>query len=349
MRMFALMCWVLFGAVLANLVAPAEAGKRDRVNRDFKHMDTDDDRRISRAEWKRRGNFDRLDSDGDGYLSRPEVRVHYRHSLHEYRPKSPSKAPEVIGGAPDEAALAAKVSSGKIGGTTLCGMTRGRRCHPYDSVSSGMVATGLGPRFPDGMHCHAIDDYWALDYSYKRNFQAWHGGIDMPADWGTPMLAAADGTVVGVFAGTYSARGKEVFLRHAPEQTGLPFWTYTGYAHLDVLPSFEAGQQVKKGQVIGPTGNSGTGGKGRRRAAIHFSVVYSESPNYAIQDGIVVPVKGRWMDPVGFYRGTPPYESNALKALPEDDKFVAIPVMLEDETLVPADTKLIWPYACQRD
>lgn len=330
------------------------SGQRDRVTRDFKHMDEDGDQRISRAEWKRRGNFDRLDTNSDGYLNEPEVRVHYRKSLPNYRPDAPGEAPDAIGGAPDEDALAAKVSSSEISGSTICGMVRRGGCAPNSAVDVGMVETGLGPKFPDGLYCHGVDDYWAMDYSYKRNRQAWHGGIDLPTDWGTPMLAVADGTVVAVFEGEDSKRGKEIILRHSPGQTSIPFWTYSGYAHLDALPPFKPGQRIKKGQVLGPTGNSGIGGMSRskstrRRAAIHFSIVYSESPNYAIIDDVIVPVNGRWMDPVGFYRRAAPYESNALKALPETEKFVAIPVKSEDGTFVPEDTKLIWPYACKKD
>lgn len=339
-----------------TLRASSEFGvnRRDRAIRDFHHMDADNDQQISRTEWNRRGNFDRLDTDHNGYLDLKEVRVHYRRSALIYRPDSPCAAPEAIVGTPDLAALAAKVPSRMISETTLCGIVRGRGCAPHRAIEIGMVATGLGPSFPDGMHCHAIDDYWAMDYSFKRNRQVRHGGIDLPADWGTPMLAAADGTVVAVFEGKDSARGKEVILRHAPHQTGLPFWTYTGYGHLDILPPLKPGQRVKKGQVIGPTGNSGIGGMSRRqkthrRAAIHFSVVYSDSPNYAIIDDVVVPVNGRWMDPVGFFRNKSPWESNALKALPENDKYVAIPVMGDDGQFFPADTKLIWPYSCKRE
>lgn len=327
----------------------SESSERDRPRQDFRHMDANNDHQVSRKEWNRRGNFDRLDTDGNGYLSLKEVRAHYRRSAPIFRPDSPGAAPEAIGGTADRDALSAAVPAGAVSRTTACGMVRGRGCAPRSAVEIGMVPTGLGPSFPEGMHCHAIDDYWAMDYSYKRHRQVRHGGIDLPADWGTPVRAAADGTVVAVFEGKDSPRGKEVILRHAPHQTRLPFWTYTGYAHLDALPPFKPSQRVKKGQVLGPTGNSGIGGMSRRqitrrRAALHFSVVYSASPDYAV----VVPVKGRWMDPVGFFRTQPPWESNALKALPENDKYVAIPVMRDDGQFFPADTRRIWPYACNK-
>lgn len=350
---------VLAGVFLAGCATSSGSGKgkksrkRDRVTRDFLHMDVDGDNRISRAEWNRRGNFDRLDGDEDGVLSHSEVRRHYRRSLPKHRPDEMPEAPGAISVDIDSAALAARVSGSAIGGGTRCGIMRGAGCDSFAAERLGMLPTGLGPRFPAGVDCYGIDDYWAMDYSYKRNRRTRHGGVDMPVDWGEAMLAVADGTVVGVFAGRDSKRGKEVVLRHAPDQTGLPFWTYTGYGHLDSLPSFELGQRVKRGDVLGPTGNSGIAGMGRqestrRRAAIHFSVMYSESPSYAISGGIVVPVGGRWMDPVGFYRLAGPYETGALMALPDGEKFVDIPVVVSGD-VIPGGSLRVWPYACVRD
>ncbi|MGB1109956.1 MAG: M23 family metallopeptidase, partial [Gammaproteobacteria bacterium] len=274
-------------------------------------------------------------------------------SLPEYRPSSAFSPPARIAVDIDQAALDAEVPAEDVDALTICGVTRSRGCDPFDAVKLGMRPTGLGPRFPDTLACKGIDDYWALDYSYKRNRQAWHGGIDMPADWGTPILAVADGSVVAVFSGENSKRGKEVIIRHSPEQTGIPYWTYSGYGHLDALPPFEPGQRIQQGQIIGPTGNSGLGSRGsqtsNRRAAIHFSVLYSESPEYAIVDGELVPKDARWMDPVGFYRLTPPYETRALKALPESEKFIDIPVMTAGAGVTPTGAQRIWPYACDTD
>ncbi len=333
---------------------PGADNGESRVERDFDRMDIDGDGRVGPAEWLRRGNFERLDTDGDGFLSYAEILVLYRHSLPESRPFGSFDVPPVPDGGIDSSALSDRVSRDTIGRAVLCGILRGRGCEPETAMARGMIATGLGPRFPDGASCHAIDDYWALDYAYKRGRQNWHGGIDLPAAWGTPMRAAAHGTVVAVFEGAVSARGKEVVLRHAPEQTGLPFWTYTGYGHLDALPPFEPGQRVRRGQILGPTGNTGLGGMTRventaRRAAIHFSVMFAESPLYTIDNETVVPVDGYWMDPVAFYRPSPPYASEALKDLPDSEKYVAIPIMYEDGRFLPADTRRIWPYACKPD
>ncbi|MGE4220046.1 MAG: hypothetical protein AB7G39_11410 [Alphaproteobacteria bacterium] len=55
------------------------------------------------------------------------------------------------------------------------------------------------------------------------------------------------------------------------------------------------------------------------------------------------------MDPVAFYRAAPPYAAKPLKALPEDEKYAAIPIMLEDGRFLPAETQRIRPYACTPD
>ncbi len=149
------------------------------------------------------------------------------------------------------------------------------------------------------------------------------------------------------------ARGIEIVLRHAPADTGLPVWIYTGYAHLDRMPELEVGQRVGLGEVIGPTGNSGVGGRRHqeqtnRRPAIHFSAFSNETGKYGIHRGVVIPVDGRWTDPIALYRQMPPLDSHALEALPEGEKGVPIPVMFEDGTVYPAGTSFVWPYMCAR-
>jgi hypothetical protein len=37
-----------------------------------------------------------------------------------------------------------------------------------------------------------------------------------------------------------------------------------------------------------------------------------------------------------------------VKALPEAEKDVPIPVLFDDGEAFPADTKVVWPYACKR-
>lgn len=256
-------------------------------------------------------------------------------------------------GAPAKSAtmLEGQVGVDAISPETLCGIGRGRRCDINQAIALGLVETGLRPRFPEGAQCRDIDEQWAIDYTYKRRREAYHGGIDMPAPFGTPIIAAAAGTVVSLSASPDSYRGAEIILRHAPADTGIDLWIYTQYAHFGSGPDLAVGERVAMGQVLGPTGNSGRRPKRarrQRRPAIHFAVWFSNDPGFALQRGKVIPVQGRWMDPNALYRNTPPFESGAMQALPAPEKKVPIPVMFDAGGTHPAVTKLVWPYACKR-
>ena len=174
----------------------------------------------------------------------------------------------------------------------------------------------------------------------------------MPAPRGTPMIAAAAGTVVAKYRGETSARGIEVIVRHSPEDTGIPLWIYTQYCHFSEVPKVEVGQRVRMGENLGPTGNSGIDPRTReqstrRRDAIHFAVYFSTSGKFVERNDMIIPINGHWMDPNALYRKKLPLDSGSMKALPAAQKKVPISVMLDDGTVVPADTKIVWPYACE--
>ena len=340
-------------AALVAFNAPAFAQMRDRVGDDFGRADINDDGKLTPVEWHRRGNFVRLDTDGDGYLSLPEVRALYEG--HDNRPYD--WPPAGLRRSTPERDLSLDkdwIDSETLDRKTKCAIARGRMCDPGAPVKRGLLETGLGPVFPNSAVCHGIDDTFALDYTFKRSREAYHGGIDLPARWGTPMIAAAAGTVVGKFQGDRSARGIEIVLRHTPEDTGLPVWVYTGYGHLDRMPDLDVGQRIGLGEIIGPTGNSGVSGRKKRkqsslrRPAIHFSAFYSETEKFAIHRDVVVPVQGHWVDPVALYRQKMPLESEALKNLPDEEKGVPIAVIFEDGQASSASAKFVWPYMCGR-
>jgi murein DD-endopeptidase MepM/ murein hydrolase activator NlpD len=218
-------------------------------------------------------------------------------------------------------------------------------------VARGLFETGLSPAFPAQAECRGIDEGYAIDYQGKRGREQYHGGIDMPAPWGTPIIAAAAGTVVAKYRGERSFRGIEIVLRHAPEDTGLPLWIYTQYAHCAEMPAPEIGRRVRMGETLCPTGNTGIqsgGARRQRRPAIHFAVFYSASESYADIRNVIIPADGYWMDPVALFRNKLPVDSAAMKALPDAEKRVPIPVMFDNGETLPAGTKLVWPYACTR-
>lgn len=332
-----------------------DAGKRGmaatmkRAKRDFEHIDSDNDNRLTPTEWTRRGNFEVLDKDADGFLTFEEMSSMYRPKPRLGRintPLLPTDPPEI-----DPSHATDRVSVSRLTGINLCGIDRDQCKSGYAAAERlGLLPTGLGPKFPAGTECFGIDDYYALDYSYKRSNAVAHGGLDIPAPWDTPILAVAAGTVVGRYLGADTQRGVEVVLRHSPQDTGLPFWTYTQYAHLAALPQQVVGQRVQMGEVIGLTSNTGldssNGTNDHRRAALHFVAWFSPHREFADTGSAIVPVQGQWMDPHTLYRSKPPFESEKTAQLPDEEKWVAIPVMFNNGKTEPADTRLIWPYTC---
>jgi len=110
-----------------------------------------------------------------------------------------------------------------------------------------------------------------------REYRAgWHEGVDFPADRGTPVRAAAAGTVVRVdrdfvdwdAAAMKAALEAALALGYTPEETldrirGRQVWidhgrqVVTRYAHLDAVADLRVGETVMRGQVIGTVGSSG--------------------------------------------------------------------------------------------
>jgi hypothetical protein len=77
-----------------------------------------------------------------------------------------------------------------------------------------------------------------------------HEGVDISADSGVPVIAAADGVVVE--AGTKGGYGRYVAVRHAESLT-------TFYAHLGAIaPGLKPGMPVKAGTPVGRIGSTGT-------------------------------------------------------------------------------------------
>jgi murein DD-endopeptidase MepM/ murein hydrolase activator NlpD len=126
-----------------------------------------------------------------------------------------------------------------------------------------------------------------------REYRAgWHEGIDFPADRGTPVRAAAGGTVVRVdrefvdwdAAAVGAALEAAIALGYTPAETldrirGRQVWidhgrqVVTRYAHLDSVADLLVGETVTRGQVIGAVGSSGFEEGGPH---LHFEVRVGE-------------------------------------------------------------------------
>ena len=91
---------------------------------------------------------------------------------------------------------------------------------------------------------------YAMDcLTYNPTTRDWrvHNGIDIAAEAGTPVCAAADGTVYTVYED--EALGTTVVVRH---DDGF----VTMYASLDKAVSVKTGDKVVLGQTLGTVGNS---------------------------------------------------------------------------------------------
>lgn len=94
----------------------------------------------------------------------------------------------------------------------------------------------------------------------SRGFGHGHTGVDLMAPMGSPIRAAAGGTVV--FAGWYFDYGRMVDIQHADG-------VITRYAHmLAFAPGIGSGVPVATGQVIGRVGATGRA----HGAHVHFEV-----------------------------------------------------------------------------
>ena len=78
-------------------------------------------------------------------------------------------------------------------------------------------------------------------------FARMHSGIDFGARWGTPIVAAADGQIVG--AGWAGGYGRQVQVAHG---SGI----VTTYSHMSGIAA-SPGETVRQGQVIGYVGSTG--------------------------------------------------------------------------------------------
>ncbi len=156
----------------------------------------------------------------------------------------------------------------------------------------------------------------------------------------------AAGEVVAKFKGEKGFRGLQVVLRHAPEDTGLPVWVYSLYSHFITMPEVEIGQRVRMGDVLGPNGKSGVPGR-NREPHLHLTVTFSDSPKYARTRGLLIPMAGRFADPVALLRGKAPLDTGALAKLSPAEREVAIAYKRTTGEIVPPGAKIIWPFACE--
>jgi murein DD-endopeptidase MepM/ murein hydrolase activator NlpD len=108
-----------------------------------------------------------------------------------------------------------------------------------ESAKKGLMRTPV-----DGAH---LTSDFGMRFHPILNYSRLHQGVDFGAAYGSPVMAAAAGTIS--FAGVHGGHGNYIMLVHRP---GLA----TAYAHLSRF-AVHVGQQVAQGQVIGYVGSTG--------------------------------------------------------------------------------------------
>lgn len=227
---------------------------------------------------------------------------------------------------------------------------------PYDEYErTGLFDVGLKAVYPAAASCLEIASPFGsktrYDGSTRRNdHYGYHGGFDISMAEGTPLIAIAAGEVIHGGTGG-QLEGNFIWLRHTPEDTGLSVYIYAKYQHLDRPPTLGPGERVGVGQVLGPSGKTGTvggyyGQKGYPH--LHLTIYVSDVPDYGIRDGKVMAVEGRMLDPLGLYIGKPggSLDNHVLRALADADKKVILPYQTVDGVRTPVDSRLVWPVAC---
>ena len=143
-------------------------------------------------------------------------------------------------------------------------------------VSPANNINSSGPTAPSGSPANLIIPVVGVrpeqlrdTFSEARSEGRVHDAIDIPAPRGTPVIAAADGPIVKLFA---SERGGTTIYQVS---TDGKFVYY--YAHLDrYAEGLAEGHFAEQGETIAYVGDSGNAGSGNYH--LHFSIAQISNP-----------------------------------------------------------------------
>lgn len=128
------------------------------------------------------------------------------------------------------------------------------------TAATGMVEDAFLIAFTEPVPGRAVVSPFGLRQMPWEDNGRLHEGVDIAADAGVPVRAAADGVVVA--AGEGGGYGRYVAVRHA---VGLR----TFYAHLGAIAkTVKPGTTIRAGQAIGQVGNTGSS----TGAHLHFEI-----------------------------------------------------------------------------
>jgi murein DD-endopeptidase MepM/ murein hydrolase activator NlpD len=238
-------------------------------------------------------------------------------------------------------------------GPPKTGMSVKRPSSPETPEEQGAIRpSGLQAVFPALARCPEIASPYGSPTRYdgsarpSSEFGGRHGGIDLTLAVGTPLLAVAAGTVVAKGSGGM-LEGNYIWLRHAPEDTGLPYWVYSKYQHLSAVPELPLETKVAVGQVIAQSGATGTAGRHYGMNGyphLHLTTRKSSRGDEPVGGRGTTGAAGLF-DPLVVYK-----EAGSLReslGSLADANAVMISYAVTDGKVVPVGTRVVWPVACE--
>ena len=141
---------------------------------------------------------------------------------------------------------------------------------PVIATQPPKVATGTTPETMSPVAGESIFGYSMEALSYNQTTRDWrvHNGVDLAAEPGTQVAAAADGAVATVYED--DAMGTTVVIRHQDGYT-------TRYASLAKNPLVKPGDAVTMGQPIGYASDTALV-ESTLGSHVHFGVTKNDTP-----------------------------------------------------------------------
>jgi len=141
---------------------------------------------------------------------------------------------------------------------------------PKKAAPKESAGTGKDQKFIMPVPGEVSFEYAQDRLVYSKTLEEWrtHSGVDLAADRGTPVKAAADGTVSEIKSDPRF--GVTILVDH---QNGIK----TVYANLAADDMVTPNQKVKQGDVIGSIGNSAYF-ESAERPHLHFEVLKNDEP-----------------------------------------------------------------------
>jgi murein DD-endopeptidase MepM/ murein hydrolase activator NlpD len=195
--------------------------------------------------------------------------------------------------------------------TSLSAAKIGQRMELRESGDTDPITPSIfKPGFSDHIDCVGTASPYGSRTRYDgSNRPQWapgggrHGGIDLTLSEGTPLIALASGRVIAKGKGGRML-GIYMWLRHSPSDTGLEYWVFSKYQHLNRMPVLGLGAKVSLGDVIGESGKTGTTGGHYRYVGyphLHLTTRRNLNGEYELDGDDLNIINSELFDPLELY------------------------------------------------